>query len=648
MPNWLLNKFGSSRILKKINDLSIRKAKNNLFVYRGSGRFDSEMSDHLNIMAESLETIYKNVEPSFVQLGQDLQSVYSDAADLTERALKSTRLVAGEADDNVLANIGTLAEYSLTELQSCHAEVSDKLDNTNIIAGHLVGLNRMCAVIDKIAMILRAVATYIGVESSRSAEASEMFTNFVQEIKELVEKINLVSESIIDDSKAASASQVFAYGKISEGLSQLSKLIGAAEQDVRNAVLEAEQIVKLSLEALEQVGHHSREISRQVGEIVVAIQFHDITRQKVEHLAETLYDTGRLLVGKTSDNGFKKIRAERLGNAHSILRLQSEQLKQVVTEIKTAYKQIVDAFGKIDDEVDGLVNSAAGLTHNSSQEGQTEDPFAILNSALLDFHRLLSRGRDLEDNLEKTAGQASEASAQVSRHLEDIRGINHEMHIKSLNAIVKTAHLGEKGKTLDVLAQEVSKLSGQSNEFVGDVMKVLDSIAASAQRLGQTEEVQVGDGDSGMSIKDGIQEISGTYERFREESSDASQRAEALQMRISQTSSGLVFLTELADQLTENLTELERIVEELESQTSLEDRDATAGISQIAARYTMESERAIHKEIVDLPDSAIHQFETEDTQEPPKVDEEIHEEDYSAMPEKTDGEDDMGDNIELF
>ncbi len=646
MQNWLLNNFGSSKMFGKIDELSIKKAKKKLFAFRRSGRFDSEISSRLSAMAESLELIYENVEPSFVRLGQELQSICSEAVELTEHTLNSTKLVTGDSEKSVLDNVGTLTTYSLTELQSCQAAVSDRLGNTNIIAGHLTDLNNMCAVIDKIASVLGAVATYIGIESSCSTEARSMFTDFVQEIKELVGKMNLIYQSIVDDSRVASISQISAYREISGGLSQLSELIDAAEENVRDAVIKTEEIMKLSLEALDKVGNHSQDISRQVGEIVVAIQFHDITRQKIEHIVENLQDSGNTCSGNTSGEA----RAEKLNNVHSVLRIQSEQLRHIITEINAAYEQSLNAFGKIDDQVNRLVNSAAGLSHNSSNEGQGENSFAVLNSALLDLHQLLSRGRCLEDNLKNAARQVSETSAQVSCHLEGIRHINREMRIKSLNAIIKTAHLGKEGETLDVLAQEVNRLSIQSNEFVGDVSGVLDSITASARRLGETEEIRVENSD-GISIGDGIQEISSTYERFVKESSDALRRAESLQIKISQTSSELVFLTELACRLTENLTELESVVEETSSWTSLGnrgDKRAASEIDQLTTRYTMEQERIIHEEIAALPDSNIHQNETENIYESSGIKKEIYGEDYSVEPEKAGGEDALDDNIELF
>ncbi len=634
MSNQPLNNLCGSRMLRKIYG-------------RRSGCFDLEISSRLSTISESLELIYKNVAPSFVLLGGELQAICSDANELTERTLKSTRLVTGDSEKSVLDNVGTLTTYSLTELQSCRATVSDRLGNTNVIAGHLTGLNNMCAEIAKIAGVLRAVATYIGVESSRSTEASLMFTDFVQEIKELVKKMDLIYQSIVDDSRMASISQSLAYKEISVGLSQLSELIDAAEENVREAVIKTEQIMKLSLEALEKVGSHSQNISRQVGEIVVAIQFHDITRQKVEHMVESLYDIGKIFSGNTSG----KTRTGRLNDAHSILRIQSEQLKHIITEINAAYEQSVNAFGKIDDRVNQLVNSAAGLSHNSDDEGQGEDSFSKLNSALLDLYQLLSRGRCLEDNLKNAARQVSDTSAQVSCHLEGVRQINHEMHIKSLNAIIKTAHLGKEGETLDVLAQEVNRLSIQSNKFVGKVSGLLDSITVSARKLGETEEIPVENSDRGISVEDGIHEISSTYERFIKETSDALQQAESLQMNISKTSSGLVFLTELACQLTENLTQLEKVVEEISSWTSRDnswDKKAASEIDQIKTRYTMEKERMIHEEVVGLPLSNIRQNESETIYEFSGIGGKNHGEDYSVEPEKADGEDALGDNVELF
>ena len=637
--NLFSNSFKNLQIAKIGRFFYANKERKNRSVRSGSALSIFEMSSHPSALAESLEEVYESLEPRFTQIGRRLQSIHSEAAQLTQQTLKSARLIGSKSGEGILADIGSLTRESLAELQNCRVDVSSSMGRVNAVAEYLGALYGKCSVIEKIAMSLRVVILNIAVESSRSTESTDMFSDFVEDIKKLAEEIMAISEKIRDDCKKERKGQIFIHKEISGGLSKLSDLADAAEEAVQSAVLEIEHLMGLSVKALEDVSVHSKEISCQVEKIVVAIQFHDITRQQVDHVIESLRDVESLCAGETSSAELKKDKNDVLNRAHSILRLQASQLKETRSEIDAAYHQIMSAFEVIGSEVGRLVAGASGFGHNKADADVTEDPFAALKSALLRLNLLLGKGSDLRNRMQETAGQASETSSRLSHYVGQVSGISNGLHLKALNAIVKTAHLNGRGRTLEVLAQEVNRLSDQSSEFVPNVVDLLGTITALARELvsGSSEvaqEIQAAGGKAKMSTDAGIQNISSVYDRFRGDSSAALERSQTLQAAISQTRSDLCFLPELIDQLTAHTNELDEIVQSLSPWVDRE-KMTQEEIDVLIQRYTMDRERAVHKQVIE----GIDELKAEDNVENVIT---------KTTPEKDKDKDDLGDNVELF
>ena len=661
--NLFLNCFKNFQIQKISRLFYAKKGHKNCYAPSGSALSIFEMSAHPSALAGSLEEVCESLDPRFTQIGRELQSIHSEAAQVTEQTLKSARLIGSESGEGILANIGSLAKESLSELQNCRADVFSSMGRVNAVAGHLGDLYAKCPVIEKIAMSLRVVILNIAVESSRSAESTDMFSDFVEDIKKLTEDIMAISERVRDDCKKEQKGQILIHKEISGGLSRLSDLADDAEDAVQRAVLEIEHLMGLSIKVLEDASAHSKEISSQVEKIVMAIQFHDITRQQVEHVIKSLRDVESLCAGETSGAELKTDKNDALNRVHSILRLQASQLKETTSEIDAAYHQIMSAFEVIGNEVGRLVADASDFGRNKADgnppatappasrcESLREDLFAALKSALLRLNPLLGQGRDLRNRMQQRAVQASETSSRLSHYVGQVSGISNGLHLKALNAIVKTAHLNDRGRTLEVLAQEVNKLSDQSSEFVPDVVDLLDTISTLARELvGESLEVtgevaggaQAAGNKARMSIDAGIQDISSVYDLFKEDSSAALERSQTLQAAILQTRSGLCFLPELMDQLAAYTDELEKMVESLSPYIDRK-KMTQEEVDEFIQRYTMESERAVHKQIIEGTD----EFKAEDNVE--SESELFAETAVEKDEDKDEDEDELGDNVELF
>lgn len=608
VSKWLSN-HGLGRIRARIRNLTFlngdKTERTSRLISNGSIQ---EISSRLSRLYVDLEKSCKSVEPDFIRLGEDLQAVYSGADDLMRQMSASITLIGGDTDESLLAKVGTIAKESLKEFKECQARVYESLRGVEIVVVQLTNLYAQGKMIEKIAMFLRVVGLNVGIETSRSPEAMELFGVVAQEIKALSEKAIDIVKKFLDESESAEAGQIKTHKEITKDLDPLRKLADDAEKGACDAVGQIESFMGLTLKALEKAGEYSRKISRQVGEIVMGIQFHDDMSQRIEHITRSLSDVERLCQQETSfsASGKASTAAERLSSAHSILALQIAQLTQVIAEINEVYQKTMRAFRKITDEIGNLAGTLATMgskiTENGNAvKGQNKDPFSDLKSALEHLQKIHKQGTAMFDRIDGTAAKASEATKILSNHAKQVSEISFATHLMALNAIVKAAHIGDKGSTLEVLAQEVKRLTDQSKEFVGTVEMIFESFTISAQlTTGAFEDGSEATSGSmaGISLEEGVCEISNGYETFKEDSQKALERAESLKDAISQTSDGLNFLQDLAVNLNEHLGQLEEIGEALSPWADQSDGEAVSETVKLSRRYTMHKEREIHQQLL--------------------------------------------------
>ncbi len=575
-------------------------------IITGTSKADEGLAADLSSIAESLGSMNSTIEPKFIKLGDELQNVYSEADNLRRRTIETANLISNESEDNIFTIINNLAQTSLIGLQDCQQEISQNLLNVKDIGELIKNLHKKGEQIEKIILSLNITCLNIAVESSRSMESEQMFQSFIQELKQQSKEIVATAQGICNDANTTKIKLDFAHKEISRGQGELHSLTKDAEIDVNNASGGIEEILELSRRSLEQTSIHTKEISRQIGEIVVAIQFHDISRQQIEHIVAGLEEAAALCAEESSESSSSTTREKNLTRANFLVKLQSAQLKDVIEEIENAYKTISTAFQEISIEVGTLISSTKDLNADSIDENTKANPFSALRVSLEHLTSLSEKGRGLQIMTQEEAKQISDTVTLLSQYIEKVRHFGVLLHFQALNAVIKSIHLGDLGLSLEILAQEVSSLSAQSENIVSSTILDLEKIIGLTKDLkGESREKSDQSSEladtAGVTLKTTFENISQTNNRIIETSTSALDEANALQKTISQTGASVIFLQEIADDLRTRLGESEKVLEILKPWDPKKE-DSQNEKQEEAFDYTMEREREIYHQIIGKED----------------------------------------------
>jgi hypothetical protein len=582
----------------------------------GNYRKVSSIETQIKNISESVGIIIQGVEDDFLILGNGLQTIYNDTETLTVLTKETSEIAGSSSDSSNLVNISKFSKGMLDKLNNYQNQIAESLQNLNTAQSELGGLSDLCENNEKLVTLLNIIALNIAIECNRSEKAKEMFLAFVQEVKQLSDKIGKVTKDMGKDINSAISDQIKSQDIISKKLNDLLSLSSSVENIVGSTSEKIEHLIASSLGSLEKAGLYSSEISMQVGKIVIAIQFHDIVRQKIEHVVSALDEALVLLKGK-------RVTRDSYGRVFTIIKLQNAQIRVVLGEIDNAYLEIRSGFDGIEKKVVQLVEC---INDSSSMDNKKDEdnPFSNIVSGIGTLDNLILDAKKLNGQMGDIAKEASGSARELKKYVSLVQNISLDLHRKALNAIIKSAHLGETGRTLEIFAKEVTNTSQTSDEFANQVIEIVTSISDIADNLERVSQSDTGN-ENQTNLE--IDAIVKAYDTFNKNTEAAVDKSNSIQSLIEKIKNGLSFMPQMSEKILAIVEEFDSICDIISNHTGIKE-EMKEVVESTSQRYTMLSERLVHNDLLGEPEEVVEKTDEEDT------------------PEKD--EDDLGDNIDLF
>ena len=363
--------------------------------------------------------------------------------------------------------------------------------------------------------------------------------------------------------------------------SKAEGIVRSSYEDIKRLMAETTALIDTAKAKAEVIGE-------KVGEVVVSIQFHDAMSQRIEHIIEALHDTEILC-----EQSRKTKAPETLGSACIILDYQKRQLKNLTAEIRALTLTTQESFQVICGEVSEMSSELAGsgLTGQGKKRAGVNF-FQPLQQGLRHLGGLLSTGGNILNALHLSA----EETAMVSDHLLEmilgVKQIREETHIMAINTIIMATHLGDKGRTIEVLAKEIRALADQTGEMVDGVSVVQEDIVSTVAALRQSINRE-SDTISAADLEQGVTRIGESYLQVQTGISTIAEDAGVLANRINGVVTQLSFLENLEAKMELSSQNVDQMLEALEPwRDSGQVHDEN--VLRLLARYTMDQERVVH------------------------------------------------------
>jgi methyl-accepting chemotaxis protein len=550
----------------------------------------------LSRVIADLDHLNRNTEQDFLRIGGKLAEFIA-TVDLISSGLTSLTNV-------ISLQHGPHASEALTGALDRSTEMAERAEKDNRLLGKIHHeANRLSLTLSgfqETVSTFHTLGVLTRIETARLGGAGAGFGALADEVKLLAENVQARIENALDTG-------ALLIPQIESAMQNISALEEGQAKDLPTVISGVQARLASVRDAQDRAQHSSvrlgteyRKISDGFRQLVVSLQFHDITRQQVEHVNDVL----RRVCSQLAEDGQPDLAC--------VLGLQSSQLAAAAQTFASSTDSVSQSLDDIATQVGKMAEECRALAGISDDEKNSF--FTSMEQGCAAILDSFSRCAANEDATRESSASLQQTIAKMRGSVDEIREIEIHMQRMALNGGIRAAHIGAPGDTLGVLAGSMQQLALDSHQLSDSLVETLNSMSDGATRLSDravldascldnlrkaAAELHSSTGESAAQVA----QIVACAVRLREELSAAGERF----------SVGALF-AQAAGNARELLGKLIERHPSSSPQSSLTD---------FAAHYTMQAEHDVHRSVT-MGASAV----------PPESKDLV--------------ENELGDNVELF
>lgn len=615
-----------------------------------------EWIDGMQVAVRKLGELAVSTEGEFISLGDALQRFSGQCRDISALSSTLTSMMSGREITEATEGLRQIIAR-VEELESGSKRGTEAL---RVILCRIEEMHRPLTGFAKIVRNLRVLCNFIKVESARLVATDTGFTTLSEDVGRLAAKIEEKSADLFDQSMRLSA-------RVSENLKRIDQFETSRHgqalriiEDTGHCLDSLAEKHRLSSVTIQDVNDRWGRISRDIGEVVSSLQFHDITRQRIEHVKEALAEVAAGLAGLRmrrgawglgaeripreggADRNGTPVRAEVIGNAAGACEIQRAQLEHAGSEAVSAVKRIIAGLDDINRQVGEMCEETRKLVNEADASGSSfvsslERGFSLIAQSLGEYDRI-------NDQLSGTIDHAAQTIGAMSAFIDEIEKISIEIRMIALNACIRAAHVGEHGAALGVLADTIHDLSAETTHHADAISTGLKMVIASADDLTSRVRSTGGvNGEGGEHLEGDIARMIEPLHRIDQSTvtllTRMSEQGRTLSDGIAETSGGIEVHRQFDREIRQLNVDLGGVVAQMRTLLPADSASEKTGEwERLEDRYTMNREREVHRLVMGgatavLPVAIMNAPADGSPDEEKKVD---------------DGEEGLGDNVEMF
>ena len=579
----------------------------------------SEWENKLDSLSRGLSDVISGRENKFLEISSGIQDVSGRAKQLSALSSDLANKVSGEGFG------GSVNELSakLEEMNEMSKRVDPEKGSKRLqeLAGSINDLVEYMQRFRPIIRRLKVLAISTRIESARLGDEGKGFQTLANDVEKLSVKTGEYSQRVWK--KITELRKMVDSAKLDSGMD-----LGSIFEDIRSAFDNLNAMQDSSRQVTEFVTGQTEDIAGSIGEVVSSVQFHDITRQQVEHVAEILHE----MVGYLKEHEANPENTEDTDVfaawVGEVSELQASQLQAASSGFNSALGRIRDSLLDITSRIEDLEKEIQDFSRDES--GQSV--LLQLKNKIQGFLGNLQQGGSELEKVMQIMGSVANTVEEMGDFVREVEEVGEEMELIALNASVKAAHTGENGLAMGVLAEDTRKLSVEAGDNTSQVAKGLEEISSSSEDLKadirESSEFSEQNKETASRVSEIVEKLDQVNQEVSSLFIDVRERAQSLRGYLEELAETRQLESEVTGDLERVRRDLLAIKDQAREMVPSVDKQALSNrLQDILNRYTMETERLVHKSFSGEQDEGI--------------------------PEQGGGEDggdsqEFGDNVELF
>jgi len=540
----------------------------------------------LSGMTAELKLVSGTTEDEFLAIGGRLQDFYQRGSGISSLAQAMVGEVAGEQVSDAMSGLEEMLDGMGRYVNTAQTEIEQSSQTLRETLGLLVQVAGPLSGFKKINKVLRMLGISTKIESARLGQSAAGFDTLASDVGELSVQVNDKAGVILTrkDDLTRAIEQTLT-GVLDSGAQQHGQVLAILDR-TRGSLAALTAINGRCSSAVATISAVSEEVSGSIGEVVMSMQAHDIVRQQIEHVEETLSEL-RQRIGSGAAGA---------DEVASICELQSAQLSHAAGELDGAVQTIIASLKEVARKQSGLSGQTSGMAGVTDQAGgsffqEMQKDISVVTVALVESSKV-------NQGLCLAMGAVAETVGEIAGFVGDIEKIGEEIKLIALNAQIKSAYTGDEGAALGVLAEAIQRLSIDAIDHTSAVSGTLQAI------IEVTEGINHGASQDGSALE---QEVRGMVagltalvdvlrcvnESLHGSVSRMDEAVGQLSREIDQVTAGIGVHHQVSRVLQGARRGLDGIVAEARRLAPASAQGSN--LEELASRYTMHSERRIHQ-----------------------------------------------------
>lgn len=437
----------------------------------------------------ALVALHEPMERAFLGIGTRLRDAQGNVRKMAELATGTVSLLSGERMSETLGLLDD-AVRSVQELRLAEDEGGSDLGRiaavAEVVAKPLTTLGALMSEVDMLGVNAKIEAAHIDRTTSE-------FTVFTHEIARLAARGRAMLERLLGglaDLRAAAATAIAHHDDFRATHMREFEAV-ASRLETSTQALKMRQAKGAG--ALDRLPGEVAGVANEIASLVFALQGSDITRQRLEHVEAALLDLAATVTKQ--DHAAEMEREQVHLFADAVCELESCHLDDMKQEFAGKLAGIDRSLASLR-RVAVQLGSEAETVYAS--DDRRHDFLADIGNDLAAVGAMLDRYADAMDNTDRSLKTVVDAANAMAESMEAISKIDTDMNLLGLNASIRCGNLGSKGRSLNVVAQELRayarRTQGLANGIAGsidEVHAVVEHLSGSARRAdsGRLREV---------------------------------------------------------------------------------------------------------------------------------------------------------------
>lgn len=382
----------------------------------------------------------------------------------------------------------------------------------------------------------------------------------------------------------------------------------AKRNEVASSIHTMEEGVQASETRDTNLGSISREVSKEVGRVVMAMQFQDIVNQKLSHVRET--------VQQIEPHSGAVIDPDSTPDAGPSLRFVQYAGKVLLGQIEFAEIELTDADAALQAGLSSIVDRMRALDqacitmHDVRATSSDANGFVqVMLDALTQVAGLLESGNALTAELHEVIRPITLAASSTGARLGEL---SKGMHMVGLNAEVQAARIGGSGG-IEVLSARTSAIAREAGVLSDEVSANIAGLVLAITEVGSIlQELEDEGARHANAVRADGAEVEAQLHAFRDETLKDLSVVGQLTLRVSEQVRPLLerrpFTELFADEMEEFRAAIADLIETASDEADkrgVSDDAAHELLEAMASHYTMASERRQHDAAIDGTSAAI-------------------------------------------